>query len=60
MATLQTQYKMYMEDNPDCKWTYDEWLAEHSKWLAEGIKNIDPVVSDDFQIGPDGAYEHKE
>lgn len=60
MATLETQYKMYLEKNPDSKWTYDEWLKWHSEWLAESIKNIDPTVSDDFQIGPDGAYEATE
>jgi hypothetical protein len=30
------------------------------KKLSKEIKDIDPVISDDFQIGPDGAYEHIE
>lgn len=61
MATLQTQYKMYIENNPaNSHWTYDEWLKWHSQWLAESIKNIDPTISDDFQIGPEGAYEATE
>jgi hypothetical protein len=24
------------------------------------IKEIDPIISDDFQIGPKGAYEHRD
>ena len=30
------------------------------KKLSKEISDIDPIVSDDFQIGPDGAYEHIE
>jgi hypothetical protein len=30
------------------------------KKLSKEIRDIDPVISDDFQIGPDGAYEHIE
>jgi hypothetical protein len=30
------------------------------KKLSKGVDDIDPIVSDDFQIGPDGAYEHTE
>jgi hypothetical protein len=40
MATLETQYKMYLEKNPDSKWTYDEWLKWHSEWLAESILGL--------------------
>ena len=28
--------------------------------LMDGLENEPPYVSDDFQIGSDGAYEHKE
>lgn len=56
--TLESQYKLFIEQNPEkAHWTYQEWLKWHSDKLAESIKNIDPAVSDDFQIGPDGAYE---
>ena len=59
--TLESQYKMYIENNPaNSHWTYDEWLKWHSQWLADSIRSIDPIVSDDFQIGPDGAYEATE
>ena len=59
--TLESQYKLFIESNPEnSHWTYHEWLKWHSDKLAESIKNINPVVSDDFQIGPDGAYEHIE
>ena len=73
--TLQTQYKEYLKNNPDSKLTYEEWLDELSVSLAEaakeefndwdvtlldGLENEPPYISDDFQIGPDGAYEHIE
>jgi len=61
MATLETQYKMFIKYNPeysDC--TYPEWLKWHSEQIAEAIDTIEPTVSDDFQIGPDGAYEATE
>ena len=59
--TLESQYKLFIEENPEnAHWTYVEWLKWHSNKLAESIKNIDPRVSDDFQIGPDGAYEATE
>ena len=37
--------------------------TESSIWdttLMDGLENEPPYVSDDFQIGPDGAYEHTE
>jgi hypothetical protein len=59
--TLESQYKLFIESNPEnAHWTYQEWLKWHSNKLAESIKNIEPRVSDDFQIGPDGAYEATE
>ena len=33
MATLETQYKNYLKDNPDSKFTFDEW----KKWLGDQI-----------------------
>jgi hypothetical protein len=35
----------------------DDVIAE-IKRLKGLIGNTEPYVSDDFQIGPDGAYEH--
>jgi len=35
MATLQTQYRNYMEKNPLSEFTYEQWL----KWHGEMIKN---------------------
>jgi hypothetical protein len=48
MATLQTQYEHYLTENPTSKLTYNEWLTQI--W--------EPVISDNFQIGPDGAFEY--
>jgi hypothetical protein len=38
-------------------------MGETEEWdqtLMDGLENEPPYVSDDFQIGSDGAYEHKE
>jgi len=48
MATLETQYQNYLKENPTPTLTYDEWL-DKKLWQI--------YVSDDFQIGPDGAFE---
>lgn len=40
----------------------DEYAEELSDWdvtLMDGLEN-EPYISDDFQIGPDGAYEHSD
>jgi hypothetical protein len=61
MSSLETQYKLYILNNPaTAHWSYEEWLKWHSNEIAKAIRNINPVVSDDFQIGPDGAYEATE
>jgi hypothetical protein len=36
---------------------YVEDLSDWDITLNDGLEN-EPYVSDDFQIGPDGAYEH--
>ncbi len=48
MATLETQYQNYLKENPTPTLTYNEWL-DKKLWQI--------YVSDDFQIGPDGAFE---
>ena len=40
MATLETQYKNYLKNNPNNEWTYDEWLKWHSEQILKGIKQI--------------------
>jgi hypothetical protein len=40
MATLETQYKNYLKNNPNSEWTYDEWLKWHSEQIANAIKQI--------------------
>ena len=73
MATLETQYSNFLKENPESSFTFKEWLnwkfskikseilnLELDEWdntLADGLE---PFVSDDFQIGPSGAYEHSE
>jgi len=56
MATLQTQYQNYLQENPTSKLTYEEWMDQ--VWLLNKLnKQEPPFVSDDFQIGPNGAFE---
>jgi transcription elongation factor GreA-like protein len=38
----------------------DKWENSWKKSLTNFSKEYPPFVSDDFQIGPDGAYEHVE
>ncbi len=40
MATLETQYKNYLKDNPDSKFTFDEWKEWLSNDINEGIKKL--------------------
>jgi hypothetical protein len=54
--TLQLLYKKYLEDNPNTYCTYEQWL----EFMSNNSRDIDPIVSDDFQIGPDGAFEYQD
>jgi len=60
MSKLQTQYENYLKTNPHI--SYDEWLGDLSDKLSAIIEysEFEPIVSDNFQIGPDGAYEFSE
>jgi hypothetical protein len=76
MSKLETQYRKFLLENPDSKFTFEEWgkwkflkiksfieNIESDDWdvtLQDGLENEPPYISDDFQIGPDGAYEHIE
>lgn len=59
MATLQTQYKNYLKENPNSTLTFVEWFK---KWgeINNLPANFEPYISDDFQIGPDGAFEYED
>ena len=70
MSTLETQYKNWILKNLNSQLTYVEWLekfneihnlpSDMSDWdvtLMDGLED-EPYISDDFQIGSDGAYEH--
>jgi hypothetical protein len=41
MATLETQYKNYLLDNPDSKFTFNEWLEWYGNQLIQELKKID-------------------
>lgn len=34
MATLETQYKNYLNEHPESTFTFEEW----KKWLGENLK----------------------
>jgi len=56
MSKLETQYSNFITENPQSKWTFEEWKQNKFNTIGEKI----PYVSNDFQIGPDGAYEHRD
>jgi hypothetical protein len=41
MATLETQYKNFLLDNPDSKFNFEEWKEWFGKQLVESIKNME-------------------
>jgi hypothetical protein len=46
MATLETQYKNYLKENPDCNYTFDEWMEKVMKPFAEdALKQIEKLKS---------------
>ena len=56
MATLETQYKNYITSNPDSTLSFEEWKNNFSQIYGLD-KQLKVFISDDFQIGPDGAFE---
>jgi hypothetical protein len=38
MATLQTQYKNYLDKNPLSEFTYDQWLKWHGDTIVDAFK----------------------
>lgn len=73
MTALHTQFQNYLKANPQSITDYSEWSkavalklesgkAYDDLWdvtLMDGLED-EPYVSDDFQIGPDGAFELSE
>jgi len=47
MATLETQYKNYMYDNPSSIYTFDEWRV---KVLGESLKQAIKKLEDEGQL----------
>ena len=54
MALLETLYQNYLKENPESELTYEQWIELKLK-LPDGFQ---PTVSDNFQIGHDGAFEY--
>ena len=47
MATLETQYKNFLLDNPDSKFTFEEWKEWFGKQLVESIKIMERTFNSD-------------
>ena len=47
-------------DNHACSLGGGDDISDWDVTLMDGLENEPPYVSDDFKIGPDGAYEHIE
>ena len=47
MATLETQYKNFLLDNPDSKFNFEEWKEWFGKQLVESIKNMERTFNSD-------------
>jgi len=59
MSLLETQYQNYLKENPDSQLTYEQWIELKFKTPPDAISGgFQPTVSDNFQIGPDGAFEY--
>jgi len=62
---IKKSFDDYLKQNPykeTRSFTKEDWEADiWEKWnTLYNSKEDSPYVSDDFQIGPDGAYEHIE
>jgi len=47
MATLETQYKNYMEKNPLSEFTFDEWLKWHGDMIKQAFDDMEKRKEDD-------------
>ena len=47
MATLETQYRNYMEENPLSEFTFDQWKEYHGRMIVQAIK---PLISEQTRI----------
>jgi len=51
MATLETQYKNYLSNHPDSKFTFDEWKSTvFSELILKGLSESDDLTDWDITI----------
>lgn len=41
MSTLESQYKRFIEENPDSTFTYDEWLKWFGDMLSQTLLDME-------------------
>lgn len=58
MATLESQYKNFLTENPISTLTYDEWIDEKSSELSETISKLQSNILNNLQIGNGGDFEN--
>ena len=58
MATLETQYKNYLNDNPNSEITFDEWKEWFGNQLVNAFKKMEENKTPKFKIG-DKIYKPK-
>lgn len=51
MATLETQYKNFLIENPTSTLTYDEWIEQKSSELSNKISKSQPNILNNLQTG---------
>lgn len=51
MATLESQHKNFLTENPTSTLTYDEWIEQKSSELSNKISKSQPNILDNLQIG---------
>jgi hypothetical protein len=49
MATLETQYRNFMELNPECEFTFEEWKIWFGNKLSESVKDLKEFVENDLE-----------
>jgi len=46
MATLETQYKNFLRENPESKFTFDEW----KEWLGKSIEKELKIMAEENDL----------
>jgi len=56
----EVDFELIYGDGEHARIYLGEDISDWDVTLMDGLEDEPPYISDDFQIGPDGAYEHTE